>query len=320
MSSKADAKRDQTVRSKPLFTPPEDVLVDVLTKTLEKNYKHVSVAFVDTTPDLSRAPWNLASEGIAGSPRLCDVGGVPYLVPGPPAYNERVYDLRHVATQCDLPDGFVLGASACSKHFLGTNAELMPNSAANKNNTHTAQMQNEKEYLCKKYESTEFTLLGNLFVCEGKRGRSLHVKVSHRIGDEGSLITCMRKGLDEAFREQVVGIGGCFLTLGKTVTKVHVMPKFSNTPLNSDADVANWLQFFDANAPLSHLSFMTSRDVADLDVRIEHTHCFSSHGHGGHYRYDVGNKEDVEYEGYFQVAEKIYRVDQPTVTHAVGRD
>ena len=134
------------------------------------------------------------------------------------------------------------------------------------------------------------------------------------------LFTCMRKGLDETFQEQVVGIGGCFLTLGKTVTKVHVMPKFSTTPLNSDADVANWLQFFDANAPLTHLSFMTSRDVADLDVRIEHTHCFSSHGHGGHYHYDVGNKEDVEYEGYFQVAEKIYRVDQPTVTHAVGRD
>ena len=72
-------------------------------------------------------------------------------------------------------------------HFLGSNAELMPNSAATKNNTHTAQMQSDKEYKCFKYKSTEFTLLGNLFLCEGKRGRSLHVKVSHRIGEEGSL-------------------------------------------------------------------------------------------------------------------------------------
>ena len=116
MSMKADPKRDQTVRSKPLFTPPDDILIKVLSKTLAKNYKNVQVEFVDTTPDLSKEPWNLASEGIAGSARLADVGGVPYLVPGPAAYRDRVYDMRHVAAQCDLPDGFVLGASACSKH------------------------------------------------------------------------------------------------------------------------------------------------------------------------------------------------------------
>ena len=56
-----------------------------------------------------------------------------------------------------------------------------------------------------------------------------------------------------------------------------------------------------------------------LDLRVEHTHCFSSHGDGGHYHYDVTPK-DVEYFGYFVPVEKIYRVDAPVVTHNIGRD
>ena len=91
--------------------------------------------------------------------------------------------------------------------------------------------------------------------------------------------------------------------------------------MTSDEDVENWLRFYKTEAPLSHLSFMTSQDIEGFDIRIEHTHSFSGHGHGGHYHGDVNdNLEEVEYEGYFGVAEKIYRIDQPTVTHQIGRD
>jgi len=61
------------------------------------------------------------------------------------------------------------------------------------------------------------------------------------------------------------------------------------------------------------------RYVQGLDLRVEHTHCFSAHGEGGHYHYDVTPK-DVRYVGYFSIAERIYRVDPPAVTHLVGRD
>lgn len=54
-----------------------------------------------------------------------------------------------------------------------------------------------------------------------------------------------------------------------------------------------------------------------LDLRVDHTHCFSHHGEGGHYHYDTTPK-GVEYVGYFSIAEKIYRVDAPKVTHQVG--
>ena len=56
-----------------------------------------------------------------------------------------------------------------------------------------------------------------------------------------------------------------------------------------------------------------------LDLRVEHTHCFSHHGEGGHYHYDV-TPADVRYTGYFVPAEYICRVDRPTVTHTIGRD
>lgn len=54
-------------------------------------------------------------------------------------------------------------------------------------------------------------------------------------------------------------------------------------------------------------------------MRVEHTHCFSDHGEGGHYHEDT-EPEVVEYEGYFSVAEQIYRFDPPGETHNIGRD
>lgn len=56
-----------------------------------------------------------------------------------------------------------------------------------------------------------------------------------------------------------------------------------------------------------------------LDLRIEHFHCFSDHGEGGHYHYDV-TPDHVHYTGFFSLAEKLYRIDRPLATHHVGRD
>lgn len=59
--------------------------------------------------------------------------------------------------------------------------------------------------------------------------------------------------------------------------------------------------------------------VQGLDLRVEHTHCFSHHGEGGHYYIDT-TPDTVEYLGYFMAAEFVYRIDRPTETHLVGRD
>lgn len=52
---------------------------------------------------------------------------------------------------------------------------------------------------------------------------------------------------------------------------------------------------------------------------MQHFHSFSHHGEAGHYHCDV-TPDVAEYLGYFVVAEDIYRIDRPEVTHKVGRD
>lgn len=47
----------------------------VLQRDLMESFKEVSVG-VEDCPDLTKAPFHLAAEGLSGSPRICDVGGV----------------------------------------------------------------------------------------------------------------------------------------------------------------------------------------------------------------------------------------------------
>ena len=57
-----------------------------------------------------------------------------------------------------------------------------------------------------------------------------------------------------------------------------------------------------------------------LDLRVEHTHGYSTvNGEGGHYHIDT-TPDEIQYEGYFCPAEFIYRLDAPKVTHNIGRD
>lgn len=112
-------------------------------------------------------------------------------------------------------------------------------------------------------------------------------------------------------------MGGVFLLKSGRV-KLHVMPDFSTSPLCSDDDVNQWLQYFEAAAPLICLTTFHSVDLGQ-DLRMEHTHCFSGHGDGGHYHYDT-TPDQVNYEGYFNVARTLFRIDAPTLTHAIGRD
>lgn len=54
------------------------------------------------------------------------MGGVPYLVPGPAAWRERVYCFNQVASQVQLPGGHVLGACAGLKIIFKFFKSLKP--------------------------------------------------------------------------------------------------------------------------------------------------------------------------------------------------
>ena len=97
-----------------------------------------------------------------------------------------------------------------------------------------------------------------LFLILGTRGPVLEVKCIGRSGVE-NFVTCMRKTLADAFPSESIGLGGIFCVREGRV-KIHVMPEYSATPLKSDADVENWLKFYEMDAPYTCMSFLVSKD------------------------------------------------------------
>ncbi|XP_029191795.2 ester hydrolase C11orf54 homolog [Acropora muricata] len=308
------------VERKDLFVPPLSDLSQVLQEGLAKNFSTVEVTVVDC-PDLREKPWTLAAPGICSRTRIADVGGPPYLIPLPDL--SKFYSFSDIAESAELPGGFIIGAGAGSSKFVGVNCEMMANLVIRSEQkaeiaTKIAKV-NEENGSCvvENYNCGEFGLLGNFLISDGMPGKVLKVSASKRTGDK-NLITCMRHTLANFYGEdKPVGLGGVFV-IEKGKAKIHIMPRFSETPLKTDEDVNNWLRFYEMSAPLVCVGVLESHDPG-LDLRIEHFHCFSDHGEGGHYHYDV-TPDEVHYTGFFAVAEKIYRIDRPLATHHVGRD
>lgn len=207
--------------------------------------------------------------------------------------------------------GAVIGASAGPFHELGVNSELMPNWSyeedAVTNQTHYAKIDEKENCLCDRLNTTDFGLMANLFGSEGSPGQVLKFTAKTRTGKD-NFTTTIQKALNSQFGDRLVSMGGVFV-IKKGKANLHVMPDFSRTPLKSGEEVEKWLKYFDMTAPLTCLSVFHSHDPG-LDLRMEHTHCFSDHNEGGHYHDDITPAE-VEYEAYFNVADVLYRIDRP---------
>ncbi|KAF4113497.1 ester hydrolase C11orf54 homolog [Onychostoma macrolepis] len=308
-----------------LHVPNLEELCQVLQSGLNKNFSDVKVSVTDC-PDLTQEPFGFPVKGLCGKPRITDVGGVPYLIPL--AKPDKVYNMNTVSKEVELPGGFFLGAGAVSCKTTGMNGELMPlvlteaegRPAVNASYFSSINPVDGKclqEKYSNRFHDCDFGLLANLYACEGKPGKVIEVRACRRTGED-SLVSCMRKTMEERYGEKSMALGGTFV-MQKGKAKIHIMPReFSACPLNTNEDVNNWLRHFEVSAPLIFQTVMVSRDPG-LDLRVEHTHGFSHHGEGGHYYIDT-TPNTVEYLGYFLPAEFIYRIDRPTETHSIGRD
>lgn len=116
----------------------------------------------------------------------------------------------------------------------------------------------------------------------------------------------------------VLGLGGVFL-LKNGSAKQHVMQDFSKTPITTDEQLNTWLKFYEMPGTLIAVGTFLTNDNVELDLRVQHFHSFSKNGVGGHYHIDT-TPDVVEYEGFFNVGERIIRIDKPLVTHGFGRD
>jgi hypothetical protein len=297
---------------KVLLSPPTlEELVEPFIAGLSSNFQDVSVSVVNC-PDLRQAPFNIAAPGLSGSPKIADIGGPPNLAPVPKL--DRKYSFLDMAKLMEMgSQGALLGAAAGPFHILGVNSELMPNLSFDgesvTNRTHCAKIDGSGDCLCEALSTPDCGLMANLFGSDGRTGKVLRIEAKIRTGKENFTET-LQNALKAKFGERLISMGGVFV-IKKGKANLHVMPDFSKTPLKSREEVNNWLRYFDMDAPLTCLSVFHSHDPG-LDLRIEHTHCFSTHNQGGHYHEDITPKE-VEYEAYFNVAEILYRIDRPGV-------
>ncbi|XP_043792237.1 ester hydrolase C11orf54 homolog [Apis laboriosa] len=310
-----------TIVKRNLHVPSLDEIKDVLKEGLIKNYANVEVEIVDC-PDLTQEPFALSAPGLSGNSTLLEIGGPSFLLPT--VQKNKLYDIQQLLNHLHYKeDSFVIGAGAGPWPYINSNCELIMNMVVSlsnvQNGTHISSV-NKANGNCELQNlpnnETRFALLANLFVTEGKPGKVLKVHVKKRIGND-DFIACMQKAIAQNYHNNLVGLGGTFLIKNGKV-KQHVMPDFSVTPLRTEAQLNNWLHFYNMSTPLIAVGTFVSSE-SDLDLRVQHFHSFSHHGEGGHYHIDI-TPETIEYLGYFNLGTTLYRIDKPLTGIEFGKD
>jgi hypothetical protein len=300
-----------SINKYPLEPPSLSELAAVINTGLKSNFKDVT-ASVTCCPDLRETPFHLAAAGISGNERIADVGGPAFLHPMPQL--DRKYPLRELMTEMGMnaSQGFVLGAAAGPFHILGTNSELMPNFSYGagevKNLTRFAKIDEAGGCVCEAIpeKAMDCALMANLFGSDGRQGDVIKIMAGRRVGSL-NFLAAIQETLRARYGSRPISMGGVFI-IRRGKVSMHVMPDFSTVPLETD-QVPKWLRFFEMKAPLVCLTTFHSHDPG-MDLRMEHTHCFSDHGEGGHYHGDT-TPQEVEYEAYLNTAKVLYRIDQP---------
>ncbi|XP_055326567.1 ester hydrolase C11orf54 homolog isoform X2 [Sitodiplosis mosellana] len=297
-----------------LHVPSLRILASALRAGLSKNYADVTVEIQDC-PDLTKAPFYLATEGLTGSQTIVDVGGASHLLPVPNFI--KVYDFVDIAQKA-LPNTrtvSIAGAGAGPFMVINHNCEGIYNLQIGKDNGNVTI--NGKSRIARVLDDgssdlveipsneTRFPFMASLFLSEGQKGQVVHVKAKKRIGKQGSFVGICKNAVRAQFRDKTVGIGGVFVIKNGSAFH-HVQPDFSKEPIE---DAYKWLKFYNMSSPLIAVgTFVT--DAMDVDLNLQHFHSFSQSKWGGHY-YNDTTPDTIEYEAYFNVGHRVIRVDRP---------
>ncbi|KAK2022835.1 DUF1907-domain-containing protein [Colletotrichum zoysiae] len=308
----------------PLSPPSLEELAEQLKAPLAANYEQASVSVV-RCPDLRNAPFRLATEGLSGDEKIADVGGQPNLFPRPRL--DAIWSIPELGRHMEMSTekGSLIGAGAGPFHVIGQNSELAPNlswsGGVDRVDNQSRVIRIERGTGAVRVDtspSVDCGLMVNLYGSLGEPGPVLKITAKGRKGPERSFTECIRKGLHAAYGDdRTVSLGGAFVVKAGKAT-YHIMPDFppeKDLPFKNRKEVEEWLTFHDFDSPIVGLSVLHSVDPGNkMGLRIEHTHAFSPSGKnaGGHYHFEAkGEEEIVEYEGYFNTAKTIYRIDNP---------
>ncbi|CAJ0948283.1 unnamed protein product, partial [Mesorhabditis belari] len=293
----------------PLHVPPLNELGEAIREGLQENFNEVNVQ-ITPCPDLRSEEIGLVSRYFGASMKLADIGGPGNLFPQ--IHKEKKFDIKEICELCESGTGSAFGPGAGPWPVVGTNSEMVADVDCGKDKVATKIakiVDSEKGYATETITSPTFSLMANLAIT-GDPEKQVDVVHIHAKVRKGKLnfTDSIRQAVAKCYGEQAVSLGGVFI-IRKGKAKLHVMPDFPACPWNTEDEITrDWLKYFEMSAPLVCCSVMHSHDPGH-HLRMEHTHCFSKHGDGGHYHYDT-TPEEVEYEGWFAPAEKVFRIDE----------
>ncbi|CAI4223383.1 unnamed protein product [Auanema sp. JU1783] len=287
--------------------PPLEELKTVIEGALSANFATV---FVDVRkcPDLKRDPFHQTSSGFGHRMVIAEVGGPANLTPV--VQKDKIYDIETISAVCGKKNAYVFGPGAGPYPIVGRNCEMVANANLKEKQIKTVTLRNcdkSRGYISEYVSSPKFALMANLALSTSNvQSQVVYFKCEVRTGS-ANLTNCIRDALQKHYSGKLVSLAGFFI-IKDAKTKVHIMPDFPNCPFKDNNELNEWLKYYDMKSPLICATVMHSEE-ADRHLRLEHTHCFSEHGDGGHYHYDITPKT-VVYEGYLAAAEKVYRIDE----------
>ena len=287
---------------------------------LSQNFKKVSVEIVNC-PNLKN--WGCPAEGLSGNQKIIDVGGEPYM--HDKRYIGAEFNYEEIAKLIGSEKSYALGAGSGAMSCLeGHCGELIidDNLITKDNKSIIAKVGKNKECITEKYNGRKHGGLGNIFYSDGKKDKVLKINIKGRSGKQGSLPQAIRAVLINQLNlknNNHIALGGIFRIL-KGQIRSHVQPDYEDIKHEYyDPKLMkctkDFLQFYEPVGPnLQCYSVLWTGDPTEGKLNLresgEHTHFydFKNKSCSGHYHFDV-TPDEIEYEGYFNTADAVYRVN-----------
>jgi len=287
---------------------------------LSQNYKIINLEIVDC-PNLKN--WGCPAEGLSGNQKIIDVGGEPYM--HDKRYIGAEFNYEEIAKLIDSEKSYALGAGSGAMSCLeGHCGELIidDNLITKENKSIIAKVGKNKECITEKYNGRKHGGLGNIFYSDGKKDKVLKINIKGRSGKQGSLPQAIRAALINQLNlknNNHIALGGIFRIL-KGQIRAHVQPDYEDIKHEYyDPKLMkctkDFLQFYEPVGPnLQCYSVLWTGDPTEGKLNLresgEHTHFydFKNKSCSGHYHFDV-TPDEIQYEGYFNTADTVYRVN-----------
>ena len=287
---------------------------------LSQNYKKIDVKIVDC-PNLQN--WGCPAEGLSGNQKIIDVGGEPYM--HDKRYIGAEFNYEEIAKLIGSEKSYVLGAGSGAMSCLdGHCGELIidDNLITKDNRSIIAKVGKNKECITEKYNGRKHGGLGNIFYSDGKKDKVLKINIKGRSGKQGSLPQAIRAALINQLNlknNNHIALGGIFRIIEGQI-RAHVQPDYEDIKHEYyDPKLMkctkDFLQFYEPVGPnLQCYSVLWTGDPTEGKLNLresgEHTHFydFKNKSCSGHYHFDV-TPDEIEYEGYFNTADTVYRVN-----------